>query len=1475
MVVRGALLLLTVLLLSSIPVVDKPLLNEEEVAVEWIRFDLPKDSMKGLVGMLDEAMSLEDRPVLAHSRLGIHDSKGVLFEQEIPEELLIPRTDLNLVLISSDVRLAAVRAELDLIPGLAVREFISPSGLMIQGTQMALSLANSVEGVASSQPIPLAMLVDFSVFDKGIDSPVRIESWRGDFLLPGVDLTDSGGNSIHQEIDIVAQRYLDETIFAETGRYDGYSAAEIATIASEPSVAWIGLQPSLTIWNDQARNHMNINTMSSYYTTDLDGAGQIVAVADSGLDEDHGDFGSRVIGNVDVIGDGSTADAHSGHGTHVSCTILGDGSRGTYAGVAPEAELYFQAMENDNSGNFQWASINNMLNTAYNQGARTHSNSWGSKDSSEWGVYTSSSEDVDDRARYYDQYYSGKEGLTILFAAGNDGPQSDTIGAPATAKNTITVGNSQNRYSGAPSTIMDGSSRGPVDDGRIKPDVIAPGGFVRSCRAQEATDTSSSTWSNNWYLEYTGTSMATPNAAGTAALIRQYITEIAQRPEPQGALVKALMILGANDVGSRDIPNNDEGWGRIDLKNTLAPNNGRGIWVDDRSVLSSTGNTKTYSFNITTANQPFKVVLAWSDERGSRFSSKQLVNNLDLLVTDPIGTEYRGNVFSQGRSIQGGDYDTLNNVEVVLVDNADMGLWSVRVKDSGHSGSKTQPFAIAVSGVGVNDLRPDPSPIASTFGLNIAIPQVGDDVLVEMEVANLGNVEAENVEIIFQEEGVLLDSSTFDLGPGGSKKIFWNWQPQTSGSRTLSFIVDDDDTIDEINEDNNRFDVIVNVTTPGVKIESDAERTILTDISATTSSWQVTLTNTALVSTNASISPTGVTSPIGDSLTWYVGLDQTNFIFSGQEGAQINVTLVHPAGPSPGIYLVGLLGQDNDNNVTYPFTLELEVPILADTRLEYDYQVIPVHPYLPTLIDVRLLNLGNADVGYDLFLNSPPGWHSGFNDLSAQGGANSGSTGLMLKDGQRSVGLTFTPPQVMTLAGAELIVELLVVPQTENPVSQSYNLALVVMEVKEVEISLETSISSVMPGTSFSLQYSIENRGNVDVNLTPRLQLPVGWEQNTIVEGFSLSWTGSRNLLISVSAGDGARSGNIRFILDGPSESWDEIIAVEVIQLAEPSLTFVTLEIAGETWTHPFGPGEHPAGVPLNYTWLVTNNANTNWNPSVVLSLENVLLGECSQLETVTKETVQPLTCTIIISAIADPGDEPEFTVILDGDMVRYEEKITMLVAPKKEITWKIDGPKVIDVGELTVIQITITNVGNTMISNRIEAIPPSGWVISFDGLDTVTIEAGQAEKLRLEITAKSSGEGTLSLSLVEGEDVTGYTIEIEMIAEGEIIVEETSNLPTTILSIVGIILLLGIVIIAIQIGRKKWENKEILPTAVPLEAYFEPEDEKVPCWSCRQPILSSMLGCPECGARYHSVCKVETCLSCGSDPEIFVKVEE
>ena len=1442
--------------------------EDEEEEIQWIKFDLPKDTIRNFVGTLDNSLALEDRSVIAHSRLGIHDSNGILFDDEIPEELLVTRPDLAIVLVSNDHRFAEVRSSVSDIIGVEVREFIAPSGLLIQGTQIGLSSVKDVAGVSSIQPVPLALLVDEFVMNSGVGTDVRIESWRGEELLPGVDITDTWNMRLHQGIDYVADNMLEGAKFAETGRYDGTTISEIASIAAEPSVAWIGYQPKLTNWNDQARNHMNINAMRSYYTTDLDGSGQIVAVADSGLDEDHGDFGSRIIGNVDLIGDGSTADAHSGHGTHVSCTVLGDGSRGTYSGVAPEAQLYFQAMENDNNGNFQWSSINNMLNTAFNQGARIHTNSWGSSSSNDWGKYTSSSEDVDDRTRYYDQYYSGREGLSVLFAAGNDGPDSGTVGAPGTAKNTITVGNSQNRYQGSPNSIMDGSSRGPVDDGRIKPDLVAPGGYVRSCRAQEATDIGGATWSNTWYLEYTGTSMATPNAAGTAALIREYITEISQRPEPQGALVKALMILGARDVGTRDIPNMDEGWGRIDLKSTLAPNNGRGIWVDDRSVLSSSGNSKSYNFNITSPGLPFKAVLAWSDERGSRFSNTQLVNNLNLLITTPSGVEYKGNEFSQGRSIQGGIYDTLNNVEVVLIDSAEAGIWTVKVTDSQHSGSKAQPYAIAVSGIGVNDLRPDPAPILSSFATDIAIPQVGDTVLVEMEISNLGNVKAENVDVQFQEEGQVIDTQTFDLGPGGSRILFFDWEPLTAGSRTLSFVVDANDLLDEINEANNQLDIIVNVTTPGVRIESDQSEIVLTDINATTSSWSIELTNTALLSTNATITSIDVRSPNGNTVPWYVGFDVVDFQLNGQQSASINVTLVHPKGPEPGLYNINLLGIDEDNSVSSPFTLILDVPKLSMTRLEFDYSKIPVHPSEPTSVDIRLYNQGNDDVGYDLFFSPPPGWYAGFDDLSSQGGSNSASTGLMLEDDFMSIGVTFTPPAVMTLAGTELTVVLKVVSQTEENRLFEYNIPIIVIPISNLTIDLETSVGTILPDSTFTFQYTLENRGNIDLNLQPRLQMPLGWQQNTNLQDINLSWTDSLNIQVSLTATSEAKSGIIELIMDNSQYSWSNSIEVSIIKLPDPVMTFASVEINGETWNNVFGSGKHPSGVAINYTWLVENKGEADWSPSVVLSLGQDLFGECDDIGTISIGSIVPMKCTVLISSTAAPLSEPEFNLIISDDLVSVNQTVTMLVAETKEVNWKVVSPTKVQTGEDNTIQLTITNQGNVRITSAVNVIPPSGWVLKFDGIDSIDIEPGQSNIVRLTLTTSKPGEETISISL-SGDDIVNSETQLTIESEGEEIRDESSNINLIIISSVSVFLSL-VIMIAIIKGRMRRSN------FVSEKELVRPNQNQsittaVQCFSCRLAIEGGMLGCSSCGARYHLACSVKNCVHCGADKAAIV----
>ena len=850
---------------------------------EWVRFDVRDGVYNDAFGLLDEQLSGENRAPRADATFGTFDDQGLELLRPVSAEFLEPRFDALLLIVSNDMRLHDVRSELSDQPGLAVREFIAPSGLLVQGTPTALSQAGEHPAIITAHAVPIGMflhedLMDIVLLEEGETALqgllLRMDGWRDDAgPLDTVSLSDDTGITLNQHLGAVAGEVFDEWRAWDTGRYEGtLSEVDLPTLLRQPSLMQLRPDPAFSAFNDQSRGHMKTSTMTTYFTTDLDGSGQIVAVADAGLDEDHGDFGTRVVGNYDVIGDGSTADKHSGHGTHVSCTVLGDGFRGGYGGVAQAADLYFQAMENDNTGNFQSPSLNNLLNTAYNAGARTHTNSWGSSAASQQAKYNSETEDVDDRANYYDRYYNGVEGLTILFAAGNDGPNSGTVSPPATAKNVISVGNHKNRYSGSPDVMMSGSSRGPTEDGRIKPDLVAPGGYVRSCRAQEAGDTGSATWTSNYYLEYTGTSMATPNAAGAALMVREYLEEIAQRPSPQGALVKGLLVLGAQDIGSRDIPNDDEGWGRINLRNSLAPPGGQGIWVDDRSVMSGTGNSKSYAFNVSQGNGLFKVVLTWSDERGSRFSTAQLVNDLDLEVTAPDGTVYLGNDFSNGRSATGGTRDSINNLEVVLIDAAATGTWTVKVRDAQHSGSKTQPYALAVLGHGVNDLRPDPKVVPEAFEMNVGIPQVDDPVQLTTSFFNFGNVKADAFPIAFEVNGVEQARTSIELGAGSSKVVMWPWTPAVSGATTLSFIIDPDDAMEEIREDNNRLDVQVNVTAPGVKLETATPILTLQSSEITTTSWNISLTNTALLATNASMQ-TGQVIHVetGQTMPWYVG----------------------------------------------------------------------------------------------------------------------------------------------------------------------------------------------------------------------------------------------------------------------------------------------------------------------------------------------------------------------------------------------------------------------------------------------------------------------------------------------------------------------------------------------------------------------------------------------------------------------------
>ena len=884
---RGALLvtlLLSTSILGGVDIQDKPALPESSTPK---LVDLSGPVQIHDLGEPARSMGIErDRAMAAYTPIGTFTLAGLIPHQGIEPSLSAERPDLAMLIVSDSSTMWDARVAVEEVPGVEVRTAVPPSGLLVQGEPTALNEAASIEAIAKSHNVPTALLVHPTITGADNSTLIEVLGWN----TGTGDRTDSSSPLNLGDLDDIGLYGFEDTGIVDDGRRWGFASQEqISQIALNPAVSWISPLAQIYPSNDEVRDHTESEDVASWFTTTLDGSGQIIAVGDSGIDHDHGDFGSRIIKRSSVTpGDSSTADG-SGHGTHVACTAVGSGSRssGQYAGVAPEAEIVFQAMEDDDSGSLYSYGIDTMLAQAYNDAARFHTNSWGS--GSGFGSYTTSAEDADDRISTWDQYWQ-YEGMTVLFSAGNEG--SSGISPPATAKNVITVGAHQNRYGGAPDAMYPYSSEGPTDDGRIKPDVIAPGMYVRSCEAQESGGSSDL---GQWYEEFSGTSMATPAVAGASVLIREYLMEIAERPAPQASLIKAMLILGAEDIGTPNIPNNVEGWGRIDLTNSLVPDSDVGIFVDDRHRLRS-GEYDDYSFDVTRAGEPLKVVLAWSDYPGSSSSTDQLRNDLNLEVISPDGsTTYIGNVFSQGRSVPGGQADSTNNVEVVLIESAGTGVWTVRVSDVYHSGARQyQPYSIALRGVNVNDLAPDPSIEPDSFSLSTPIPQVGETVSVGASIVNLGAGSVPSLSVSASVAGQPLGVRTISMAPGESVPVEWDWNPTSSGNLQLTIEVDPLDQLEEAAEDNNLFSTYVLVSEPGIRVDTSEPNPIMTEPRGTTT-FDIELTNTALFPTNASISASSVIRlSDGAVMPWYSSFSQTQVQLNASETEQMTFALTHP-----------------------------------------------------------------------------------------------------------------------------------------------------------------------------------------------------------------------------------------------------------------------------------------------------------------------------------------------------------------------------------------------------------------------------------------------------------------------------------------------------------------------------------------------------------------------------------------------------
>lgn len=540
-------------------------------------------------------------------------------------------------------------------------------------------------------------LPDYKIHPSLKDSDGRITG--GDEITLTISTFDDDMTSLDRELANINAKKLSQFKGGFTVKLNH---TQIEKLASHPNVKYIEKKAEFVLFNDIAKSYIHTDELWNLGYT---GEGQIIGICDTGLDTGvddssmHLDFQGR-IDAIYALGR-STADDPHGHGTHVAGSVLGNGanSNGQIKGMAPQARLVFQSVLNDSNGLTLPSDLNDLFQQAWDAGARIHTNSWGSVGQDYINLY-------DEEAQQVDQFIWNHD-MIILFSAGNNGSSYGSISTPGTAKNVITVGASENdrpekdSSSDDPTTIAYFSGRGRTDDGRIKPDVVAPGTYILSTRSSKAPDRNPSQNYNAYYEYMSGTSMATPLTAGAVAIARQYmINNWGITPKP--ALMKAAIINGATDL-QYGVPSTDQGWGRVNLASSL---HDKEYQYDQDSSLVTYG-SKSYSYSVEDNTTPLRITLVWTDYPGSVTAGKALVNDLDLTVIGPDGTEYYGNNFASPYHTE---YDRLNNVENVWISTPKLGTYVVTV--NGYNVPYgPQPFAIFASAdFGVPDISTDTTP---------------------------------------------------------------------------------------------------------------------------------------------------------------------------------------------------------------------------------------------------------------------------------------------------------------------------------------------------------------------------------------------------------------------------------------------------------------------------------------------------------------------------------------------------------------------------------------------------------------------------------------------------------------------------------------------------------------------------------------------------------------------------------------------
>ncbi len=557
-------------------------------------------------------------------------------------------------------------------------------------------------------------------------------------------------DGVNAVLELLPERRVIYTYEGEDfGRVDARVTYEqVVEIARLADVNFIQPREVPEVQNRRMQWIMQTNVQNDRRIWDMgiSGEGQLVGFSDTGIDFDHNFFreNATTIQKGDIYNvtdttrrklvrywvhgganeewawkdspnrwDPGAGWATIGHGTMVTGTFGGnDDSIGssTNDGGAKGAKVFFQDIGDVQQWGGYWrdalawvpSDYDNLFGPAYNAGARVHSGSWGSSTT----AYTQG-------AQMLDEFMWNNPDMLIIFSNGNGGGGWYDVVSPATAKNVLSSGSSAT--SPNQNSVADYSSPGPTSDGRRKPTVIAVGEGTSSMSTGNPRDDTNTAWEAGWG----GTSYSAPDHASLAAMTRQYFMEgwwptgtknPADGFEPSAALVKGVLAASAQQMtgsytdreNENTWPNNAQGWGRVLLDDALcfAGDTRRMEIVDDTSSLS-TGESRIESYYVLDSAEPLRVMLTWTDYPGVAWTTPNIVNDLDLLVTDPLGTTYKGNVmgtFAQGESQPDtGSYDRLNVQEGVHIKSPMVGAWTIEV--IGYNvPSGPQPYALVALG---------------------------------------------------------------------------------------------------------------------------------------------------------------------------------------------------------------------------------------------------------------------------------------------------------------------------------------------------------------------------------------------------------------------------------------------------------------------------------------------------------------------------------------------------------------------------------------------------------------------------------------------------------------------------------------------------------------------------------------------------------------------------------------------------------